>query len=87
MKTYSRHNCKSAHRTAQTFLRCAVPRAAWVAGHGKFALIAWCGVPTITLHQAIEPALQQRAVVDSLGCGGRCRKRHEVVHVDVGGTA
>ena len=81
MKIYRRHNCEAQHRTPRALMKCAVPRAAWVAGSGEFALIAWCGEPTITLWGRAAEAEEQREMLAGTGCGGRCTRRHEVVRV------
>jgi len=79
MKTYRRHGCDRRHRTAATFMRCAIPNAEWIDGEGEWALIAWCRVPTVTLWPDQTSA---QDALDRLGpCGGFCHRRHEVVHV------
>lgn len=85
MKVYRRHSCERQHRTSATFLRCAIPRAAWIVGAGDFAVIAWCRVPTVTLWPTPEAAAVALATIDApLACGGRCQYRHEVVRVERG---
>ena len=86
MKTYRQHKCTAHHRTERTFLKCAIPRAAWVSGHGQFALIAWCRVPTITLHQQLDDAEESKATIDSTGCGGACKRRHEIIRIELAPT-
>lgn len=81
MKRYQRHRCTSNHRTFNIFARCAVPRAAWVAGEGAYACIAWCRVPTITLFSDPEEAQKARELIDATACGGACTRRHEVVEL------
>lgn len=79
LKLYRRHRCDRRHRTPATFMRCALPGAAWIDGEGEWALIAWCRAPTVTLWP------DQASALDALGrlgaCGGFCQRRHEVVHV------
>lgn len=84
MKTYKNHRCNRQHRTETTFLRCALPTAAWVHGHGAYALIAWCNVPTITLYETPEAAEEPKRIIDGGSCGQRCKRRHEIVRVDIG---
>jgi hypothetical protein len=62
-------------------MKCAIPKAAWVAGRGEYALIAWCRVPTVTLWDDLADAEHQKAVIDQTGCGGLCSRRHEIVRV------
>jgi|GEM_PF-2526319 len=83
VKVYRLHHCAANHRTERTFLQCAIPRLAWVAGSGSYALIAWCKVPTVTLYPSLADALEGAEVIATGGCGGRCRGRHEVVYVDL----
>jgi len=82
MKTYSRHNCSAAHRTYRTFAECAIRRTAWVQGSGPIALIAWCRVPTVTLHATVEAAEAAKSFIDQYKCGGMCTGRHEIVRLD-----
>lgn len=81
MKTYRRHNCTRNHRTYRTAMKCMIPRAAWITGEGEYALIAWCRVPTISLWKSIEDAESSKEFIDGYACGGRCSRRHEIVHI------
>lgn len=81
---WRRHNCRAKHRTTKTFMKCAVPRAAWVHGSGEYATVAWCGTPTVMLHGTLEQAVEAKAWIDSTGCGGRCKRRHQIVRVMAG---
>lgn len=81
MKTYRRHRCDRQHRTERTFMECAFPKAAWVVGSGRFAVLAWCQVLTVSLHETEERAHDSCAFIDRTRCGGRCTGRHEVVEV------
>ena len=80
---YRRHNCSSKHRTFRTFARCVWPRAAWIAGAGPFAVVAFCRVTTVTLHDNVEDAQAALAVIDGGGCGGRCRRHHRLVRIEL----
>ena len=82
MKTYRRHHCAARHRKFRTLARCMIPKAAWVIGEGPVALIAWCKVPTVSLHPDVETAEESRDFIDATGCGGRCERRHEIVWVE-----
>jgi hypothetical protein len=79
---WRQHNCRAQHRTPKTFMKCAVPRAAWVMGSGEFATVAWCGTPTVELHDTLDQAVKAKALIDSTGCGGRCQRRHQIVRVN-----
>jgi hypothetical protein len=81
MKVYRRHNCTRSHRSARTFMKCAIPKAAWIVGRGDYASIAWCDVPTVELYATQEDAERAKATIDRTGCGGRCQRRHEVVQI------
>ncbi|WP_280298760.1 hypothetical protein [Nocardia neocaledoniensis] len=78
---YKRHNCEKKHRTARTFMKCAIRRAAWVQGEGPYALIAWCGVPTVMLHPTLEAAEWSEEMIDRYACGSKCNGRHIIVRV------
>jgi hypothetical protein len=54
-------------------------RARTVDGDGPFALLAHCRVLTITLHETSESAEKDKAMIDNVGCGGCCYKRHEII--------
>lgn len=81
-KTYRLHRCEARHRTVRTWAACAFPRAAWIGGNGSYAVLAWCGDLTVTLHDTAERAQDAQQVIDAAGCGGRCQRRHEVVLLD-----
>jgi protein involved in temperature-dependent protein secretion len=82
VKIYRRHNCERSHRTYRTLARCMFPRAAWIAGEeGPIALLAWCDVLTVTLHQDYDAALEAKRIIDYSACGGRCTGRHEIVRL------
>lgn len=83
--TYRRHNCNSHHRSASTFLRCAIRNLAWCSGSGVFGVIAWCRIPTATLWGTAEEAHSALDQVSATGCGGRCVGRHSLVTVDLEG--
>lgn len=83
MKTYREHGCGKHHRSVPTFLRCAIPRAAWISGSGEFAVIVWCGTPTVSLYLAREEALDAHRQLDEFGCGAHCTSRHALVWVEV----
>jgi hypothetical protein len=58
------------------------PRAEWIEGRGRYALVSFCGPAAIViLHPTLEGAEEEKAEIDSLGCGGRCvgRRAHRVV--------
>ena len=85
MKVYRRHNCGRHHRTWTALAHCMFQRAAWIAGDGPFAVIAWCGVTSVTLHPDVGTAELALETVDGTGCGGRCTGRHELVRLDFDG--
>jgi len=64
-----------------------VPRAAWIVGAGELAVIAWCRVPTISLHADLDSATAALAFIDAHACGSRCTRRHEIVRIDLDGQA
>lgn len=78
MKLYTQHRCARRHRSTDAFIRCAIPRHAWVSGHGNVALIAWCDVPSISLWPDADSA--EHALAD-LRCGHACTGNHELVEI------
>lgn len=62
-------------------MKCAIPRAVWIRGEGPYALIAWCGVPTVTLHETRELAEFHEDQIDRYYCGHMCNGRHVIVRV------
>src|SRR5690606_24515795 len=79
VKTYKTHRCDRTHRTVRAFWTCASPRAAWVVGSGPYAVIAWCRVPTVALHEHLGSAQNALRLIDNSACGGACTQRHEIV--------
>ena len=65
MKTYRRHGCDRRHRTAATFMRCAIPNAEWIDGEGEWALIWGIGGGVATAAFEICRALGVRTIVTS----------------------
>lgn len=80
---YKRHRCEKKHRSARTFMKCAIPRAVWIRGEGSFALIAWCEVPTVTLHKTVELAESAKERIDCSACGHMCHGRHVIVRIEL----
>jgi hypothetical protein len=83
MKTYSRHNCDRHHRTAATFIKCAIRPLAWVEGNGNYAFITWCRIPAVSLWPTAEAA--HAAAERTQVCGGMCVRNHDVVYIDLDG--
>lgn len=81
MKTYRRHYCERKHQTYSTLARCIWRRTAWIAGEGPFALLAWCQVLTVSLHESEDAALESKRAIDLSACGGRCTGRHEIIRL------
>ncbi|MGO1318496.1 MAG: hypothetical protein ACTMIR_15915 [Cellulomonadaceae bacterium] len=79
MKTYRKHYCQARHRTFRTLAKCVFSRAVWVTGNGPFAVVAWCGDLTVSLHPDVDTARSSKEFIDGHGCGGRCRRDHEIV--------
>lgn len=79
MKVYSHHRCARQHLSPRTFAKCAFPRAAWIAGQGRIAVVAWCGTPTLSLHESLASARESMAAIANTGCGHCCVGRHEMI--------
>ena len=58
--------------------------SAYDGGDGQFALLAWCGELSVRLYAKREDAEEQKKIIDKLGCGGSCHKRHEIVDMGSG---
>jgi hypothetical protein len=54
-------------------------RARWITGNGPYALLSWCRVLTVTLHETREKAEQAKEDLDKTKCGHTCWRLHEVV--------
>ena len=81
MKTYRNHYCSARHRTFPTLAKCLWPRAEWIIGNGPVALLAHCGVLTVSLYpnrDELQPALD---MINRTGCGHRCGRRHEIIQL------
>jgi len=71
------------NRTGQWFRSEAKRRwgkeAAWITGRGRFALLAHCGVLTITLWDDLKSAQAKKKFIDEFRCGHACSRRHEII--------
>lgn len=77
--------CAKQHRSQATLAACVWPRAEWIAGNGRFALLAHCDVLTVTLHHTRAGALESKVFIDRLACGHACHRAHEIF--ELGGAA
>lgn len=84
MKTYKNHRCSRQHQKPETFIRCALPTHTWVKGTGSFALISWCGRPTISLWETNAVATVILEDLNATGCRSACRGQHEIVQLAIG---
>lgn len=55
------------------------PRAEWITGRGRWALLAWCKVLTVGLYETEGAAQKGQKFIDETGCGGGCYGRHEII--------
>lgn len=83
IKVYRRHYCDRNHRSYRTTAKCLWPRAIWIHGEGPYALLAWCGVLTVTLWRTLEEAQNSKKVIDATDCGHACRGRHEIIRIEM----
>jgi hypothetical protein len=83
---YTRHACTRTHRDTRTWAKCTWRRAHWILGHGDYASVSYCRTdgPTVWLWPTPEEAEQAVRTIDALACGGRCRRNHRAVHIDLG---
>lgn len=94
VKKYRRHRCTRKHRTWRTLANCVWSWQVWhdgAAGDGPFASVSLCnmgaGIPryrygaSVVLFEDVKEALAAKAFIDRTGCGGLCRKAHEVIEL------
>lgn len=84
MRTYRRHNCGRAHRSAATMARCIWRHAHWVTGyhHGTYASVSYCRGTTVMLWATAAQA--EQAVQDMYSaCGGACRNDHHAIRIEL----
>jgi len=59
------------------------PKAEWIHGEGKYALLAPCRVLTVSLWPTMKEAKESKKSIDETGCGGECHaSHHEIVDMD-----
>ena len=58
------------------------PQALWTTGAGPWAVVADCGGTTVTLWRTVPEAEAALWRIDTLGCGGRCRRTHRIVDLE-----
>jgi hypothetical protein len=74
--------CGRRHQSYRTLAKCKWPRAEWIRGDGRYALLAHCRVLTVALHQTHESAEKSKQVIDTSACGGHCHNNHEIIDLD-----
>lgn len=75
-------NCEGGHRTRARFVKCFLPKAAWVQGEGEFGFVSRCRTVTVSLYESLDEAVHARILADAYGCGPFCRKeKHELVRI------
>ena len=62
-------------------------KAEWINGEGRYAVLAWCRVLTVTLWPTVEKAEAAKREIDDTACGGMCEMRHEIVDLDMPNAA
>ena len=93
MKTYRQHNCTKRHRTYNAFARCAFQqKQEWVVGEGEYASMSWCtksepdsyrrGI-SVHMFRQLTDAYDAKKQIDDTACGGRCKKQHEVMRLEL----
>lgn len=58
------------------------PYAARVDGEGRYALMAYCNVLTVSLWANLDDAIKNRRMIDGAHCGSRCSGCHAVLDLD-----
>lgn len=59
--------------------RCIRDAAEWTHCTGRWALLAYCDVLTVTLHPTRRAAERSRSFIDRTGCGRQCGRAHLIV--------
>lgn len=72
--------CKVAHRKYEVMAKCLWPRAVWVTGDGKYALVAYCGQVSVTLWGTHPKALSEMEGLRL--CGHACTGNHRVIDME-----
>ena len=63
------------------------PAAEWIIGEGRYASVASCDVTTVMLFRTQAEAGHAKTLIDNLGCGGACIRKHEITDLDKTGQA
>lgn len=82
VKTYQHCYCDKTHRSYATKAKCLWKRAYWITGDGPYAVLAWCRVLTVTLHNTADDAQAAKRWIDETACGGRCHRSHEIIRIN-----
>ena len=81
-----RCRCSEPHASYSDFADKHWKEAEWISGDGPYALLAHCGVLTVTLHPTERKAEESKALIDRTGCGSGCGRRHEIVWIHLQGV-
>lgn len=87
--------CRKRHRSWYTRATCMLTPTYWVSGNPPiggpcFASISDCrdgkvGGRTVQLYPTLEGAEKAKRLIDRMGCGGNCWRRHRVVELTARG--
>jgi len=58
------------------------PNNCWIEGEGRYALVAFCRDISITLHEDLQDAIEDKQFINECGCGGACHKAHVIYDLE-----
>jgi len=72
------HGCGRTHRGYQSLAECCWPEAAFITGDGPHAVLARCGLLSVSLYPTPDEARRRLRRLEAEGCGRTCEGRHEL---------
>jgi len=73
------HRCGRTHHGYQSLAECCWPEAAYLTGDGPFAVLARCGLLSVSLYPTRDEAQRRLRRLVADGCGRGCEGRHDLV--------
>lgn len=58
------------------------PVTCWIEGHGRYAVVAYCRITSVSLHRDLDQAKASLAYINYYACGGMCIHDHEIVDLE-----
>lgn len=85
MRIFTTHQCEGTHAGSVELARCVFRKAAAVAGSGYYAAYSKCRPTKQVVILRDHPVAAQK-VIDrwrTWGCTEHCKRRHEVIHLNM----